>query len=87
MRTFHITASNHEQAARQLADLEHYADRRDQHLDTLDLQALGANQLYQIFQEQDAIEEAIDWGHLRVEHLAQMAALQASLTIQLPLAA
>lgn len=79
MRNFHITAATADQAARRLKDLEHYADWRDQLIDTLDLDALGPGQLYQIFQEQDAIEEAIDWGHLHVEHLARMEALSREL--------
>jgi hypothetical protein len=87
MRNFHITAATADEAARRLKDLEHYADRRDQLIETLDLDALGPNQLYTIFQEQDAIEEAIDWGYLHVEHLARMEALSLELSQPMRLAA
>lgn len=78
---------NFNRAATRLKDLERHADRRDQLMDTLDLNALGASQLYQIVQDQDAIEEALAWGHLYLDHLARMEALSIELATPMRLAA
>ena len=86
MKDFQITAARDlDSAARRLHDLERHAERRDQLIDTLDLDALGPKQLYEIFQ--DAIEDAIDWGHLYLDHLASMKALGMQLAAPTRLAA
>jgi hypothetical protein len=81
MKDFAITATrDFDRAAQRLHDLERYADRRDQLLERLDLDSLGRGELSRIFAEDDQIDEELAWGHLYLDHLAQMDALGASLT-------
>jgi hypothetical protein len=87
VQTFHVTAKTSAQARRHLQGLEHYADRREQLIDGLDLDALGPNQLYQLIEGHEALEEAFFWGRLHLEHLSRMDALAAELATPNRLAA
>lgn len=73
MKDFAITATRDlDRAAQPLQNLERYADRRDQLLETLDLDLLGRDQLSRIFAEDEQINEDLAWGHLYICHLAEM---------------
>lgn len=76
MKDFAITATRDlDRAAQRLQNLERYADRRDQLLETLDLDLLGRDQLSRIFAEDEQINEDLAWGHLYTCHLAEMEVL------------
>ncbi|EJL20428.1 hypothetical protein [Novosphingobium sp. AP12] len=88
MKDFAITATRDlDRAAQRLQDLERYADRRGQLLETLDLDLLGPDQLSRIFAEDEQINEDLAWGHLYINHLAEMEALGSSIERDLRLAA
>jgi hypothetical protein len=88
MKDFAITATRDlDRAAQRLQNLERYADRRDQLLASLDLDSLGPTQLSRIFADDEQINEDLAWGHLYIDHLAQMAALGTALGDGMRLAA
>jgi len=88
MKDFAITATRDlDRAAQRLQNLERYADRRDQLLESLDLDLLGRDQLSRIFAEDEQINEDLAWGHLYISHLAEMEALGSSISSNLRLAA
>lgn len=88
MKDFRITATrNIDQAARRLGALERYAHRRAEIIDTLDLDALGPNQMFQIFEDDDALAWELASGHLYLHHLADMQALGMQLAEPMRLAA
>lgn len=80
MPNFDITRErNFETAARRLVELERFAQRRAEFLDTLDLDALGPVCLCRIFREDEVIAEQIASGHLYLAHLIDMKNLAMSL--------
>lgn len=88
MKDFAITATRDlGRAAQRLQDLERYAERRDQLLETLDRDLLGCDQLSRIFAEEEQINGDLAWGHLYICHLAEMEALRSSISSNLRLAA
>jgi hypothetical protein len=88
MNDFRITATrNIEQAAQRLEALERYAQRRAELIDTLDLDALGPNPVFQIFEDDDALSWELASGHLYLHHLADMQTLGMQLAEPMRLAA
>lgn len=84
MKDFAITSTrDFDRAAQRLHDLERYADRREQLIETLDLDSLGPNQLARIFADDDRINEDLAFGHLYLDHLAGMDALGLTLGAEL----
>jgi len=80
MKDFAITATRDlDRAAQRLQDLERYADRRDQLLESLDFDSLGPNQPSRILADDEQISEDLAWGHLYLDHLAGMKALNFTL--------
>lgn len=81
MPTFDITRERTvDSAARRLADLERFAERRADFLETLDLDALGPACLCRIFCEDETIAEAIASGYLYLAHLIDMENLAMTLS-------
>lgn len=73
MPNFDITHDrNLDSAARRLANLERFAERRADFIDTLDLDALGPNILCQILNDDENIEYEIASGHIYLCHLSDM---------------
>ncbi len=73
MPNFDITHDrNLDSAARRLASLERFAERRADFIDTLDLDALGPNNLCRIFDDGENIEFEIASGHIYLCHLVDM---------------
>ena len=88
MKDFRITAARDiDQAAQRLEALQCYAQRRAELIDTLDLDALGPNQMFQIFEGDDALTWELASGHLYLHHLADMQALGMQLATPTRLAA
>lgn len=81
MKDFAITSQHDfDRATQRLSDLERFADRRDQVLDTLDLRGLGPDQRDQIDNDDERINEDLAWGHLYLAHLAEMERLGCSIS-------
>ncbi|MGF7156200.1 hypothetical protein [Novosphingobium gossypii] len=73
MSDFDITRERtFDRAARRLASLERFAQRRADFIDALGLDALGSNTLCGIFYDGEDIEFEIATGHIYLCHLVDM---------------
>ncbi|CDO38617.1 hypothetical protein [Novosphingobium mathurense] len=82
MDLFDITSQRTvEAAARRLESLERFADRRDDFLATIDLDALDREAAYRIFAADEAVIVELALGHLYIAHLVDMDAMRAELCI------
>lgn len=80
MKDFAITSQRDFDCAVQcLSDLERFADRRAQLLASIDFESLCPGQRLQLIADDERIAEELAWGHLYLEHLANMDALGSSL--------
>jgi hypothetical protein len=81
MKDFAITSQrDFDRAAQCLSDLERFADRRGQLLASIDVGSLCQGQRCQLIADDERIAEDLAWGHLYLEHLANMDALGSSLS-------
>lgn len=82
MDLFNITSQRTvEAAARRLVTFERFADRRDDFLAAIDIDALDREAAYRIFAADEAINEELAFGHLYIAHLVDMDAMRAELCI------
>ena len=74
-------------AERKLNELTRFADRREQLLETIDLDALDRNTAYDILKTDEDLAETLAFGPLYIHHLATLEAQRAEIAAILPRAA